>query len=202
MCLRGGLRKPARPRPERRIRVERAGGAARRILRRSFDPEDPGTTPTCVPLTAGTAALYHAGGADARSQPAVSDGSGNPCRRLRDIPKGAGMPILARRPFDALQPCAEAGPIFMCADECHPAPDAQALPDTTRARTQAPAKGCMPNDRIHYGTGRIVRYGTGRIMAPEALEAASEALLEDERTACLHARSATDNCCTCREERT
>ncbi len=152
---------------------------------------------TYVPLSAETAARYRAGGPDAHGQPperSVSDGSGNPCRRcLRDIPKGAGMLILAHRPFASLQPYAEAGPIFMCADDCHPPGDAGALPETTKARTQVLVKGYLATDRIHYGTGRIV--------APEALEAACGTLLADPRTAYLHVRSATNNCYTYRVER-
>jgi hypothetical protein len=50
---------------------------------------------------------------------AVSDGQGNPCRScLHEVPAGAGMLILAARPFPAAQPYAETGPIFFCADAC------------------------------------------------------------------------------------
>ena len=46
-------------------------------------------------------------------------GSGNPCRHcLGLISEGARMLILAHRPFPALQPYAECGPIFLCADAC------------------------------------------------------------------------------------
>ena len=65
---------------------------------------------------------YRSGGMDANGQVPeriVSDGAGNPCRHcLKMIPKGAGMLVLAHRPFPALQPYAEVGPIFLCADAC------------------------------------------------------------------------------------
>ncbi|MDP1575936.1 MAG: DUF1203 domain-containing protein, partial [Cypionkella sp.] len=68
------------------------------------------------------ARAYQAGGPDANGQKPehhISDGAGNPCRHcLEMIPKGAGMLILAHRPFPALQPYAELGPIFLCADAC------------------------------------------------------------------------------------
>lgn len=68
------------------------------------------------------ARAYQAGGPDAngqRPEHKVSDGGGNPCRHcLRMIPEGAGMLVLAHRPFPAPQPYAEMGPIFLCAGPC------------------------------------------------------------------------------------
>ena len=58
-----------------------------------------------------------AGGGDAYGNPAertISDGEGNPCRHcLGFVPKGEEMLILAHRPFGAVQPYAETGPIFV-----------------------------------------------------------------------------------------
>jgi hypothetical protein len=75
-----------------------------------------------IPLETETVRHIQAGGRDAYGQPAettVSDGQGNPCRHcLRQIPAGAGMLILAHRPFPGLQPYAETGPIFLCATGC------------------------------------------------------------------------------------
>lgn len=75
-----------------------------------------------TPIPTDIARHYQSGGLDAYSLPperAVSDGGGNPCRHcLAMIPKGAEMLILAHRPFPALQPYAETGPIFLCADAC------------------------------------------------------------------------------------
>jgi Protein of unknown function (DUF1203) len=65
---------------------------------------------------------YQVGGRDANGQVPervdLNEESG-PCRHcLKMIPKGAGMLILAHRPFTSLQPYAELGPIFLCADPC------------------------------------------------------------------------------------
>lgn len=68
-----------------------------------------------TPIPTETVRAYQAGGPDANGQPPerqISDGGGNPCRHcLKMIPKGAGMLILAHRPFPVPQPYAEIGPI-------------------------------------------------------------------------------------------
>jgi hypothetical protein len=121
---------------------------------------------------------------------AVSDGAGNPCRHcLHDIPEGAGMLILAHRPFPALQPYAETGPIFVCADDC-PRWQAPGIPPVLAHRPAILIKGYRADDRIAYGTGRIV---AGRELAEAAV-----ALLDDPRVRYGHVRSATNNCYTCR----
>ncbi|MEZ5754860.1 MAG: DUF1203 domain-containing protein [Paracoccaceae bacterium] len=75
-----------------------------------------------VPIPTEIARAYQADGLDSYGllpERRVSDGGGNPCRHcLRMIPAGAGMLVLAHRPFGALQPYAETGPIFLCADPC------------------------------------------------------------------------------------
>jgi hypothetical protein len=122
----------------------------------------------------------------------VSDGA-SPCRHcLRDIPRGAPMLILAHRPFARLDPYAETGPIFLCADPCarHAETTAPAYLD---ARSGVLVKGYLANDRIHYGTGRIV--------PPEAFAEACAEILKDDATAYVHARSATNNCYQFRVER-
>ena len=49
----------------------------------------------------------------------VSDGDGVPCRHcLEGVAAGEDYLILAYRPFPALQPYAETGPIFLHAREC------------------------------------------------------------------------------------
>ena len=49
----------------------------------------------------------------------VSDGGDNPCRHcLREIEKGKDMLVLTHRPFGNVQPYAESGPIFLCAEAC------------------------------------------------------------------------------------
>ena len=138
---------------------------------------------------------YQSGGADANGQlpeRAVSDGGGNPCRHcLGMIPEGAGMLILAHRPFPAPQPYAELGPIFLCADPCARGggverPEMLASPDYI-------VRGYGKDDRIVYGTGRVV--------ASEAIPARATELFADPRVAYLHVRSARNNCYQCRIDR-
>lgn len=138
---------------------------------------------------------YQAGGADAYGLPperAVSDGEGNPCRHcLGMIPNGAGMLILAHRPFPAPQPYAETGPIFLCADHC-----ARGAGAATPAMLGSPEyilRGYSADHRIVYGTGAVVP--TDRL-AEEA-----EARFRDPRVAYLHVRSARNNCYQCRIDR-
>jgi hypothetical protein len=138
---------------------------------------------------------YQAGGLDANRQVPerhVSDGGGNPCRHcLKMIPKGAGMLVLAHRPFPAPQPYAEVGPIFLCAEPCEAGggtgvPEVLASPDYI-------VRGYGVDDRIVYGTGGVVPTG--------AIGARASALFEDGRVAYLHVRSARNNCYQCRIDR-
>ena len=148
-----------------------------------------------VPIPTEIARAYQAGGVDSYGllpERQVSDGGGNPCRHcLRMIPKGAGMLVLAHRPFGALQPYAETGPIFLCADACAAGggvdvPEILASPDYI-------LRGYGADERIVYGTGGVVP--TGRIA-----ERAAE-LLADARVEFVHVRSARNNCFQLRVER-
>ena len=122
----------------------------------------------------------------------MSDGGGNPCRHcLRMIPEGAGMLVLAHRPFGSLQPYAETGPIFLCADACdagggEEVPEILASPDYI-------LRGYGPDERIVYGTGGVVP--TGRIAAR------AEEVLAMPGVAFVHVRSARNNCFQVRVER-
>jgi hypothetical protein len=111
-----------------------------------------------VPLPTEAVRAVQAGGADANGQVPerrVSDG-GNPCRHcLKMIPAGAGMLVLAWRPFPALQPYAECGPIFLCADPCE-AGGGEDLPEIL-ASPDYIVRGYGTDDRIVYGTGRSCR---------------------------------------------
>lgn len=138
---------------------------------------------------------YQAGGPDANGQVperTVSDGGGNPCRHcLRMIPEGAGMLVLAHRPFPAPQPYAELGPIFLCADACE-AGGGEALPEML-ASSEYIVRGYGANDRIVYGTGGVV--------PTDAIAARAEALFGDRGVAYVHVRSARNNCYQCRIDR-
>jgi len=147
-------------------------------------------------LPAADVAGVRAGGLDANGQLAercISDGEGNPCRHcLRDIPAGAPMLVLAWRPFPSVQPYAETGPIFLCAD-CARHPDGPDLPPNIASRPQFLIRGYGADDRIAYGTGRIV--------ATAALAETCDALLADDRVAYVHLRSASNGCYQARVDR-
>lgn len=130
-----------------------------------------------------------AGGPDANGQSAeraISDGPGNPCRHcLNFIPEGTGMLICAHRPFSHLQPYAETGPIFLCADDC-PRFEGEGLPPVLTSSPDYLLKGYRADERICYGTGRVV----------PALGLADYAagLLHDPDVAFVDVRSARNNC--------
>lgn len=135
------------------------------------------------------------GGPDAYGLPAersISDGGGNPCRHcLCDIPKGAEMLILAARPFPELQPYAETGPIFLCAD-CAPY-QGEGLPPVLASRAECLLKA--------YGVDNRIIYGTGQITPTDQIIACCERLLTDPKVAYVDARSATNNCFALRIKR-
>lgn len=136
------------------------------------------------------------GGADAYGAPAervVSDGGGYPCRCcLEDIPAGREMLLFAHRPFPALQPYAETGPIFLCA-ECAPREASAAPPPVVEKRKEFIVKGYSADDRIAYGTGQVT--------PTEALPAYCSELLERAEIAYVDLRSSVNNCFICRVTR-
>lgn len=141
------------------------------------------------PLAADTVQALRSGGPDAYGQPAEhakSDGNGNPCRCcLKDIPKGAGMLILAHRPFRVTQPYAETGPIFLCADACAPWGGAGVPPILTTSPNYL-LKGYTADERICYGTGQVTD-------AAEIPNYAAQ-LLSRPEIAFVDVRSARNNC--------
>lgn len=134
------------------------------------------------------ARAYQLGGLDANGQPPehhISDGDGNPCRHcLTMIPKGAGMLVLAHRPFPAAQPYAEIGPIFLCADPCRAGGGAE-LPAILNSPDYI-LRGYSEQNRIVYGTGAVVATGD--------LIKAAQTRLSDPNVAYVHVRSARNNC--------
>lgn len=132
---------------------------------------------------------YRTGGLDAFGnlpEHAVSDGHGNPCRHcLCNIPKGAGMLILAHKPFVGAHPYAEVGPIFLCATAC-PLGGGANLPPILATSPDYLVKGYCAQDRIVYGTGAIV--------PAQYLSTRSTAILTYPDVAYLHIRSARNNC--------
>jgi len=135
-----------------------------------------------------------AGGPDANGQPAeraVSNGTGNPCRHcLTFIPDGKEMLVLNHRPFNSVQPYAETGPLFVCADDCERW-EGDGEPPIFSAEGEARLlKGYSPDDRIVYGLGRIVD--------PSDIPEQARTVLNDPRVSYVHVRSSTNNCFTCR----
>lgn len=111
---------------------------------------------------------------------------GNPCRCcLKEVPKGAAMLICAARPFPTLQPYAETGPIFLCADDCE-AWSGQGVPPILQTSPDYLLKAYDDDNRIVYGTGKITA-------AAELADYAGELLLRDG-VAYVDVRSARNNC--------
>jgi hypothetical protein len=149
-----------------------------------------------VPLPTPAVRALQAGGPDAHGMPPerhVSDGEGNPCRHcLREIPAGAGMLVLAWRPFPALQPYAETGPVFLCADPCA-AWEGAGVPPVLTTSPDYMLRGYGADGRIVYGTGGVVPSGALAVRAAE--------LLADPGIAFVHVRSARNGCFQCRIDR-
>jgi hypothetical protein len=110
-----------------------------------------------------------------------------------DIKAGEPYLILAHRPFPAAQPYAEQGPIFLHAESCPRHPDGEDVPAMFREREDYLMRGYSADDRIVYGTGKIV--------APAAMPEAAQAMFGNARVAYIHVRSASNNCYQCRIDR-
>lgn len=150
---------------------------------------------TALPTDIVTA--WRAGHPDANGQapePAISDGNGNRCRHcLQLIPKGAPYLIVAHRPFDTVQPYAEVGPLFICAEACARHEDDGTLPTAMTTSPDYLIKGYSADERIIYGTGQIV--------TPDAMVDAARTLFADPKVAYIHIRSARNNCYQARIDR-
>jgi hypothetical protein len=143
------------------------------------------------PIPTAHARALQSGAPDAYGNPAeraVSDGGGNPCRHcLNDIPAGAGMLIAAYQPFSGgRQPYAETGPIFLCAEPCERHAETDELPELFHGRAGLLIRGYGPDERIVYGTGKVVPTGE--------CDREIAAILNDPKVAFVHLRSATNNC--------
>jgi Protein of unknown function (DUF1203) len=118
---------------------------------------------------------------------------GYPCRYcLGLIAKGDGYLTLAHRPFPALQPYAELGPIFLHANACMRGGGNAAIPEFLNSPRYM-VRGYCADDRIVYGTGTIE--------ATAEIPAVAEVKFQDQRVKYLHIRSASNNCYHCRIER-
>jgi hypothetical protein len=147
----------------------------------------------CLPIPSDLVAALRAGGPDAYGLPAerqVAEGPANPCRHcLCPVPEGAGMLVLAHRPFPGLNPYAETGPVFLCADAC-PAWQGSGIPPILTNSADYLLRGYRADHRISYGTGRVV--------PREGLAAYAATLLADDAIAYVDVRSARNSCFQCR----
>lgn len=148
-----------------------------------------------TPIPTDLVRAYQAGGQDANGQTperVTTQGAGNPCRHcLKMIPEGAQMLVLAHRPFPALQPYAELGPIFLCADACV-AGGGQTLPEIL-ASPDYIVRGYSVADRIIYGSGGVIE--------TDKIRARAEDLLAKADVAYVHVRSSRNTCFQVRIDR-
>ncbi len=142
-----------------------------------------------LPLSSEQVEKLRGGGVDAYGcgpEVVKSDGQGNPCRHCLDfVPKGADMLVVAHRPFDGLQPYAETGPIFLCADGCE-AWSGEGVPPILTSSSDYLLKGYTADQRILYGTGKIV-------LKQNVADYASS-LLENRDVTFVDVRSSRNNC--------
>ena len=124
------------------------------------------------------------GAPDANGQPAlvrVAEGWANPCRHcLGLIMDGEEKLVLAYRPFDALQPYAETGPIFLHKGVCERY-ESESLPPWFAYLDPAIVRG--------YGADDWIRYDTGDVVPGSQLTATCEKILADATVAYVHVRS-------------
>jgi Protein of unknown function (DUF1203) len=155
------------------------------------------TTLRFIAMPTAEARHFQSGGADAyglKPERKTSDGDGVPCRHcLRDVEVSEDYLVLAYRPFPALQPYAETGPIFLHASQCERATEAHTIPPMLARRKAHLIKGYGADDRIVYGTGQVVASGD--------LETEAAKIFERPEVTYVHVRSAVNNCFTCRIDR-
>ncbi|WP_165220033.1 DUF1203 domain-containing protein [Affinirhizobium pseudoryzae] len=148
-----------------------------------------------TPIPEPEADAFRAGEPDAygaRPERMTSPG-GMPCRHcLGMIEAGEEMLLLAYRPFSALQPYAETGPIFLHARACRRYAASEVLPPMLESPDYI-LRGYGHDDRIVYGTGAVT--------ATSDIIGRAKALLERTEIAYVHVRSARNNCYQCRIDR-
>ena len=142
------------------------------------------------------ARAYQAGAPDANGQAPerrISDGGSVPCRHcLTHISAGQPYLILAYRPFPAAQPYAEVGPVFLHAEPCTRYDESEGAPAMFESWEQLLIRGYGADDRIVYGTGRVVPIAE--------VQSGLRAILSHPDVRYIHARSASNNCYQCRIE--
>jgi hypothetical protein len=136
-----------------------------------------------------------AGGLDANGQAPIAtkaEGGANPCRHcLGLIADGDTKLVLSYCPFDAPQPYAETGPIFLHQADCVRY-DSTEPPRWFAFLDPAAIRG--------YGTDHWIRYDTGRVVRGGELGEAASAILSDASIAYVHIHSKF-GCFQCRVDR-
>lgn len=150
-----------------------------------------------LPLATALVRSLQAGGPDAYGRPPerrLSDGDGVPCRHcLAEVPAGRSYLVLALRPFATLQPYAETGPVFLCAEPCPRHPETDETPTLFRTWPRLLLRG--------YDVAERIVYGSGTLTSGDDLAGVASRLLARPEIAFLHLRSATNGCFQCRIER-
>lgn len=124
----------------------------------------------------------------------VSDGVGVPCRHcLEIVAEGEPYLVLAYRPFPEAQPYAEIGPIFLHAEPCRAYSDGPRTPAIFLAGEPRIVRAYDRDNRIIYGTGKVVE--------PQSIASYAGGLLDNPEAAYVHVRSSQNNCFTCRIDR-
>lgn len=124
----------------------------------------------------------------------ISDGDGLQCRHcLTIIGKGEECIVFSHKPFNSTQPYAERGPIYLHKHQCEQYVPNGALPESLSASAQFMVRGYNSDERIIYGTGRIV--------PTDQVQSYASELFEDENVDFVHVRSASNNCYQARIER-
>lgn len=135
------------------------------------------------------------GGPDANGLSAVvkrAEGPANPCRHcLQLIAEGDDKLVLSYRPFNAVQPYAEAGPIFLHRQTCSRYED-DVLP--------AWFAHLQPALVLGYGHDDWIRYEAGGVVQGMQLGDLCRATLGDPEISYVHIRSRY-GCFQCRVER-
>ena len=141
--------------------------------------------------------MLQTGGCDANNrmpEKVISPGGGMPCRHcLSCIEAGEEMLILAYRPFETIQPYAEQGPVFLHARQCERYTQTALPPEMFLEWEQLLVRGYTNDERIRYGTGKVVKT---RSLVDEC-----RIILSDAEIEYVHIRSASNNCFQCRVER-
>lgn len=115
-------------------------------------------------------------------------GGTQPCRHCLDQTSEDYL-VLAHRPFRTINPYAETGPIFLCASDCVGYKPSGTPPAILKSDSYI-VRAYSSDERIVYGTGRVIPTGT---IADRAAE-----LLADPAVAFVDVRSAANNCFQCR----